>query len=127
MPPTSCSTIYGGMPARPPTRTPSSTTLDEQFPQEVDWQVAKDSVAVRRQPELRGVHAQVQRDARRAGSTYETRWVTDAGLDMDAEIAALEAELQAVWDAFAVSRKTARHAKAANRDDRGRVSAAVLR
>ena len=30
---------------------------------------------------------------------YRSRWFTTGGLDMDAEIEALRAELQAAWDA----------------------------
>ncbi len=58
--------IYGGMPARTADQDAFFETLAEQFPQEVDWQVAEGQRPVRRQPELRGVHAQIQPNARRA-------------------------------------------------------------
>jgi hypothetical protein len=32
-------------------------------------------------------------------SKYGTKWQTTPGLDLDAEIAAMKAEMQAVWDA----------------------------
>ena len=53
-----------------------------------------------RHPELRGVHAGLQRDARprRSGGKYTTKWESTQGLDMDAEFDALQKEIQAIWD-----------------------------
>ena len=55
---------------------------------------------VRRHPELRGLHAGLQRDARprRLGRKYTTKWESTPGLDMDAEFEALQKEIQAIWD-----------------------------
>ena len=86
-------TTYGGMPARIADQARSSRPSRPQckdYPS-VDWQVAKDGVTHRRHPELRVLHAGLQRDARtrRLGRQVHDEVAGHAGLDMDAEIDAL--------------------------------------
>ncbi|MET0696046.1 MAG: extracellular solute-binding protein [Acidimicrobiia bacterium] len=89
--------IYGGMPARTADQDAFFEALAEQFPQEVDWQVAKDSVQYADNPNFEAFMPKYNQTLDALG-TYNTRWVTEEGLDMDAEIEALRAELQALWD-----------------------------
>ncbi len=89
--------IYGGMPARTADQDAFFETLAEQFPQEVDWQVAKDSVQYADNPNFEAFMPKYNQTLDALGK-YNTRWVTEEGLDMDAEIEALRAELQALWD-----------------------------
>ena len=56
--------IYGGMPARTADQDQFFANLDERWTQGVNWQVARDGVAVRGQPELRGLGAELPGDVR---------------------------------------------------------------
>lgn len=89
--------IYGGMPARTADQDAFFVSLAEQFPQEVDWQVAKDSVQYADNPNFEAFMPKYNETLDALG-TYLTKWTTSGGLDMDAEIEALRAELQSVWD-----------------------------
>jgi multiple sugar transport system substrate-binding protein len=91
--------IYGGMPARPERQDAFFEQLgqSEGFPEVVDWQVAKDSLAYADNPNFEAPMPKYNETLDILGK-YNSRWTTTAGLDMDAEIAALEKEIQAVWD-----------------------------
>jgi multiple sugar transport system substrate-binding protein len=90
--------IYGGLPARTDEQDAFLQGQAESFPHDVDWQVVKDSLNYPDNPNFEAFKpAYSETDA--ILGTYLTRWTTTAGLDLDAEIAALEAEVQAAWDA----------------------------
>ena len=89
--------IYGGMPARTADQDAFFSTLAEQFPQEVDWQVAKDSVQFADRPNFEAFMPKYNETLDALG-TYLTKWTTTAGLDIDAEIEAMRAEIQSIWD-----------------------------
>jgi multiple sugar transport system substrate-binding protein len=97
--------IYGGMPARTADQDGFFERLDQtkledgsiKFPQGVDWQVAKDSVPFADNPNFEAFVPKYN-ETLDTLTKYETKWVGTAGLDMDAEIEALRAELQALWD-----------------------------
>jgi multiple sugar transport system substrate-binding protein len=89
--------IYGGMPARTDQQDAFFASLDEQFPHDVDWQVAKDSLAYADNPNFEAYMPKYNETLDLLG-VYNTKWTTTPGLDMDAEIAALESEIQAIWD-----------------------------
>ena len=89
--------LYGGMPARTADQEGFFTALAEQFPQEVDWQVARDSVTYADNPNFEVFMPKYNESLEVLGQ-YRTKWGTTPGLDMAAEIAALQAELQATWD-----------------------------
>ncbi len=97
MPRTRCWGIYGGMPARTADQDAFFTTLAEQFPQEVDWQVVKDSVQFADNPNFEAFMPKYNETLDALG-TYLTKWTTTGGLDMDAEVEAMRAEIQAIWD-----------------------------
>ncbi len=89
--------VYGGMPARTADQDAFFETLSSQFPQEVDWQVVKDSVAYADNPNFESYMPAYNPSLEVLGK-YLSRWTTTPGLDMDAEIEALRTELQAIWD-----------------------------
>ena len=85
--------VYGGMPARTADQDAFFETLASQFPQVVDWQVAKDSVAYADNPNFEAYMPAYNPSLEVLGK-YLSRWTTTPGLDMDAEIEALRVELR---------------------------------
>lgn len=97
--------LYGGMPARPDKQDAFFAALDQakddagniKFPQGVDWQVAKDSVQFADNPNFEAYMPKYNETLDILGK-YLSKWTTTPGLDLDAEIEALRAEIQAEWD-----------------------------
>jgi multiple sugar transport system substrate-binding protein len=91
--------LYGGMPARPDRQDAFFTSLTESsgFATTVDWQVAKDSVAYADNPNFEAAMPKYN-ETLDILVKYNSKWTTTPGLDMDAEITALQAEIQAAWD-----------------------------
>ncbi len=91
--------LYGGMPARPDKQDAFFETLgqSEGFPEVVDWQVAKDSVEFADNPNFEAYMPKYNETLTILG-TYLSKWTTTPGLNMDNEIEALRAEVQAEWD-----------------------------
>jgi multiple sugar transport system substrate-binding protein len=91
--------LYGGMPARTADQDAFFEALGQSdgFPEEVDWQVAKDSVQFADNPNFEAFMPKYNESLEVLGQ-YRTKWGSTPDLDMDAEIEALRAELQAVWD-----------------------------
>jgi multiple sugar transport system substrate-binding protein len=89
--------IYAGMPAVPAEQDAFFETYQEQFPNEVDWQVVKDSLPYADVPNWEG-YMPAYNETLDLMLTYGDKWATTDGLDMDAEIAALQEEIQAIWD-----------------------------
>jgi multiple sugar transport system substrate-binding protein len=91
--------LYGGMPARPDKQDAFFETLgaSEGFPEVVDWQVAKDSLAFADNPNFEAAMPKYNETLTILG-TYLSKWTTTPGLNMDTEIEALRAEIQAEWD-----------------------------
>ena len=91
-------TLYGAMPAIESQQDAFFTALDAEFPHGPDWQVARDSVAYADNPSFESFMPKYN-ETLDVMATYSTRWQSTPGLDLDAEIAALEAELTALWAA----------------------------
>jgi multiple sugar transport system substrate-binding protein len=89
---------YGGMPARPGEQDAFFDTLSENFPQEIDWQVALDSIQFADVPNFESPMP-AYNEAMDVVNRYGSLWQTDPDLDLDAQIAALKEELQGVFDA----------------------------
>jgi multiple sugar transport system substrate-binding protein len=91
--------LYGGMPARPDKQDAFFEQLghSEGFPEEVDWQVVKDSLAHADNPNFEAAMPKYN-ETLTVLSKYLSKWTTEPGLNMDAEIEALRAEIQAEWD-----------------------------
>jgi multiple sugar transport system substrate-binding protein len=93
-------TTYGGFPARIADQQAGIDALQAQFTNKVDWQVAIDGIDHADVPNFESYMPKYNETLGLVGSggKYLTKWETDPGLDMDAEFAALAAEMQAIWD-----------------------------
>ncbi|HET7182436.1 MAG TPA: extracellular solute-binding protein [Candidatus Limnocylindrales bacterium] len=91
--------LYGGMPARPEKQDAffTSLTTSKGFEPTVDWQVAKDSVQYADNPNFEAPMPKYN-ETLTILSKYLSKWTATPGLDMDAEIEAMRAEIQAKWD-----------------------------
>jgi multiple sugar transport system substrate-binding protein len=90
--------IYGGLPARESEHDAFFATLSENFPQEVDWQVAVDGIEFADNPNFESpmpsyIEALTLLDG------FGTRWQAESGLDMDQEFEDLRSQLQEIFDA----------------------------
>jgi multiple sugar transport system substrate-binding protein len=90
---------YGGMPAREAEQDAFFDALGKTdgFPTEVDWQVAKDGIQYADEPNFEAPMPKYNESLDLLG-TFLTKWTSTAGLNMDAEIADLESQLQAIWN-----------------------------
>lgn len=89
--------LYGGLPARLEDQATYFDSLDEQWPYEVNWQVAADGVEFADSPNNESWLPNTQESLDYLGSVM-SRWLTTPGLDMDEEVDTLQQELQAIWD-----------------------------
>ncbi|RLD09192.1 MAG: sugar ABC transporter substrate-binding protein [Chloroflexota bacterium] len=89
--------IYGGMPGRKSLQEEFFAGLDEQFPQGVDWQVAIDGLAYPETPNHESNLPNYAKAYDRIGA-FQTLYETEAGLDINAELDKLIADLQAIFD-----------------------------
>jgi multiple sugar transport system substrate-binding protein len=89
--------IYGGMPAKTSDQAAYLDSLDSEFSHDVDWQVVSDSLQY---PDIPNSESFMPKYGESVSimSTYLSKWTTTAGLNLDSEIEALRAELQAAWD-----------------------------
>jgi multiple sugar transport system substrate-binding protein len=92
--------LYGGMPARSSEQDAFIAQLaqTEDFPADVDWQVARDAIEYADIPNFEAPMP-VYNKSLKILETYRSRWFTTPNLNMDDQIEALRAELQAAWDA----------------------------
>jgi multiple sugar transport system substrate-binding protein len=90
---------YGGMPTRPDKQDAFFQTLGQtpKFPAQVDWQVVKDSVQYADNPNFEAPMPKYNQTLDIL-TKYLSKWTTTPGLDMDAEFAKLQAEIQATWN-----------------------------
>jgi len=94
---------YGGMPARPNAQKAFFDGIDtndccKTDSPLADWNVAKAGVKYADNPNFEAFMP-AYNPSLDILNKYLTKWTSTAGLDMDAEIAALKAELQTAWDA----------------------------
>lgn len=89
--------VYGGLPARAADQDAFFANLNEQFPHDVDWQVATDGIAYADNPSFEGYMPNYQQsfDLIR---TLLSKWTTEEGLDIDAEIEQFTSDLQGIFD-----------------------------
>ena len=88
---------YGGMPARTADQDAFFATLDKQFTQKPDWQVAKDSIQYADNPNFEAYMPAYNQTLDRL-NTFWTKLRSTGGLDVNAEQAKLVTDLQAIWD-----------------------------
>jgi multiple sugar transport system substrate-binding protein len=88
---------YGGMPARSADQDQFFTAINKDFPQNPDWQVAKDSVQYADNPNFEAYMPAYNESLDRIG-TFWTKLTATAGVNVDAEITKLQTDLQAIWN-----------------------------
>jgi len=89
--------VYGGMPGRASLQDGFFATIDERFPQGVDWQVAIDGLPYPDVPNHESNLPNYAKAYDRIGA-FQTLYETEPGLDIDAELDKLEADLQVIFD-----------------------------
>jgi multiple sugar transport system substrate-binding protein len=89
---------YGAVPARRAEQDAFFQAQAENFPQEIDWQVALDSIQYADVPNFESPMP-AYNEAMTVVNEYGTKWQATPGLDLDQEIAAMKDELQGVFDA----------------------------
>ncbi len=91
--------LYGGMPAIVDKQDAFFEQLGatEGFPDEVDWQVVRDSLGHADNPNFEAAMPKYNETLVILGK-YLSKWTTTEGLNMDSEIEALRAEIQGEWD-----------------------------
>ena len=94
--------VWGGMPAKTADQQAYLDSLDSKYAHDVDWQVVTDSLQYPDIPNSEGFMPDYGESVSILG-TYLSKWTTTPGLDLDAEIESLRAELQAAWDRSAGS------------------------
>lgn len=90
--------IYGGLPAREGEQDAFFAKLSENFPQEIDWQVAVDGIAHADDPNFESPMP-AYNEALTLLDGFGTRWQTEADLDLDQEFEDLRTQLQEIFDA----------------------------
>jgi multiple sugar transport system substrate-binding protein len=88
--------VYGGFPARKSLQEDFLKTLDEKFPQGVDWQVAIDGLAYPDIPNHEGNLPNYSKAFDRLEAFYSL-YQADPNLDIDAELDKLESDLQVIF------------------------------
>jgi multiple sugar transport system substrate-binding protein len=88
--------VYGGMPARPAEQEAFFASLDERYPQDVNWQVAIDSLAYADTPTHEYNMPNYLKAKDRIGA-FQTLYQGTPDLDIDAEIATLVSDLDAIF------------------------------
>jgi multiple sugar transport system substrate-binding protein len=92
--------LYGGIPARTSEQDAflQSIAKTDGFPADVDWEVARNAIKYADIPNFEAPMP-VYNKSLDILEKYRSKWLTTKGLDMDQQIEALRAELQAAWDA----------------------------
>jgi len=90
-------TVYGALPARPEERDAYFASLNEKYPQGVDWQVVVDSLAY---PDIPSHEAFMPNFAKSDDriTVFSSLFRTDGSIDLNAEIDNLLADLQGIFD-----------------------------
>lgn len=90
--------IYGAMPARKSDQADFLKALDEQFAWKPDFQVAVAGIAYADNPSFEAWMPNYLEARARVANDFTTMLQSTGGLDMDAEIAKLKADLQGIYD-----------------------------
>ena len=95
--PRTCSSSTAGCRRSSPSRTPSSRRLQADYTQTIDWNVAKKGVDFADVPNFES-YMPAYNQTLDLLNTFTTKWQSTPGLDLDAEIADLKSQMQAIWD-----------------------------
>ena len=71
--------------------------LQADYKQKIDWNVAKQGVAFADVPNFES-YMPAYNQTLDLLNTFTTKWQSTPGLDLDAEIAAMKSQMQAIWD-----------------------------
>lgn len=89
--------LYAGMPAVESKQDAFLQALQADYTQKIDWNVAKQGVAFADVPNFESFMPAYNQTLDLL-NTFGTKWQATSGLDMDAEIAELKTQMQAIWD-----------------------------
>jgi multiple sugar transport system substrate-binding protein len=89
--------VYGGMPARPENQEAFFATLDETYPQGVDWQVFVDALNYPDNPNHQANMPNYNQAIARS-SAFQTLLLNTPDLDLTAELETLRTDMQAIFD-----------------------------
>lgn len=90
--------IYGAMPARTADQVDFLKALDEQYAWKPDFQVAVDGIAYADNPSFEAWMPNYLEARARVANDFTSMLQSTDGLDIDAEIAKMKADLQAIYD-----------------------------
>ena len=90
--------LYGGMPAVESKQDAFLQTLQESYKQKIDWNVAKEGVKFADVPNFESYTPAYNQTFDLIQKFY-TKWQATPGLDIDAEVADMKTQMQAIWDA----------------------------
>ena len=88
---------YGAMPARPTEQDAFFESLQADYTQTIDWNVAKEGVAYADVPNFES-YMPAYNESLDLLITFGTKWQATKGLDLDTEIEDLRTQMQAIWD-----------------------------
>jgi multiple sugar transport system substrate-binding protein len=89
--------LYAGMPAVESKQDAFLQSLQADYKQKIDWNVAKQGVAFADVPNFES-YMPAYNQTLDLINTFTTKWQSTPGLDLDAEIAAMKSQMQAIWD-----------------------------
>jgi multiple sugar transport system substrate-binding protein len=90
--------LYGGMPAVESKQDAFLQGLQADYTQPIDWNVAKEAVKYADVPNFESFTPAYNQTLDLL-TTFYTKWQATPGLDIDAEVADLKTQMQAIWDA----------------------------
>ena len=88
---------YGAMPARPTEQDAFFESLQADYSQTIDWDVAKEGVDYADVPNFES-YMPAYNESLDLLITFGTKWQATKGLDLDTEIEDLRTQMQAIWD-----------------------------
>ena len=89
--------LYAGMPAVEAKQDAFLQSLQADYTQTIDWNVAKKGVDFADVPNFES-YMPAYNQTLDLLNTFGTKWQSTPGLDLDAEIADLKSQMQAIWD-----------------------------
>jgi multiple sugar transport system substrate-binding protein len=89
--------LYAGMPAVESKQDAFLQSLQADYKQKIDWNVAKEGVAFADVPNFES-YMPAYNQTLDLINTFTTKWQATPGLDLDAEIADMKSQMQAIWD-----------------------------
>ena len=89
--------LYGAMPAVKSQQDAFLQSLQADYTQKIDWNVAKEGVAFADDPNFES-YTPAYNQTLYLINTFGTRWQATPGLDLDKEMADLKTQMQAIWD-----------------------------